>query len=180
MTSFNSPHVRRKSDSTDLIEFKRAISIITEKILSSTDEELKHILSIQNDLLKLTLTRMHEKGRGKIMETLREKQSRFAVMVAKLISQASALGYEVTLGDAYRDPRLHGAIGEKKGYGHSKSAHKNSLAIDLNLFKDGEFLGDTESHKPLGEWWEAQAPECRWGGRFKDGNHYSFEHDGIK
>lgn len=110
--------------------------------------------------------------------TLRQKQSKFARMVADLILKAYELGYEVTLGDAFRDPRLHGEVGVKKGYGHSKSAHKQRLAIDLNLFKDGKFLGSTEAHKPLGEWWEAQGGA--WGGRFNDGNHYSLEHEGIK
>ena len=114
------------------------------------------------------------------MITLREKQSLFAFHVSRLIQHARELGYEVTLGDAYRDPRLHGAIGEKKGYGHSKSCHKLRLAIDLNLFKDGEFLGTTEDHKILGEWWEKQHPSARWGGKFNDGNHYSFEHEGMR
>lgn len=110
--------------------------------------------------------------------TLRQKQSRFAVMVAALICQAQALGFEVTLGDAYRDPRLFGAMGERKGYGESRSAHKLRLAIDLNLFRDGQYLQGTESHRALGEWWESQGG-C-WGGRFEDGNHYSLEHDGVK
>lgn len=103
-------------------------------------------------------------------ETLRQKQSRFARMVARLIDQAFALGYEVTLGDAYRDPRVHGALGEKKSYSSSMSLHKQRLAIDLNLFRDGRYLSSTESHRPLGEWWEAQGGS--WGGRFNDGNHY--------
>lgn len=103
-------------------------------------------------------------------ETLRQKQSRFARMVARLIDQAFALGYEVTLGDAYRDPRVHGALGEKKSYSSSMSLHKQRLAIDLNLFRDGRYLSSTESHRPLGEWWEAQGGA--WGGRFNDGNHY--------
>lgn len=110
--------------------------------------------------------------------TLREKQSKFALAIAGLITKAYEMGYEVTLGDAYRDPRLHGAVGEKKGYGHSKSCHKLRLAIDLNLFKDGKFLTTTEGHRELGEWWESQGGT--WGGRFNDANHYSFEHEGIK
>lgn len=110
--------------------------------------------------------------------TLREKQSKFALMVSQLITKAYELGYEITLGDAYRDPRLHGVIGEKKGYGHSKSCHKIRLAIDLNLFKDGKFLETTEGHKELGEWWESQGGT--WGGRFSDANHYSMEHEGMK
>jgi hypothetical protein len=111
-------------------------------------------------------------------ETLGQKQRRFALLVSQLISKAYSLGYEVTLGDAYRDPRLHGAIGEKKGYGASNSCHKLRLAIDLNLFKDGKFLQDTKDHRVLGEWWEMQGGT--WGGRFQDGNHYSLEHNGYK
>lgn len=112
--------------------------------------------------------------------SLRQTQSEFAKLVARLIDHAHAIGYEVTLGDAYRDPRVHGEIGVKLGYGYFRSAHKQRLAIDLNLFKDGEFQSSTYDHQPLGEWWEQQHPLARWGGRFKDGNHYSFEVDGVK
>jgi hypothetical protein len=112
--------------------------------------------------------------------SLRKTQSEFARLVADLIRTAYELGYEVTLGDAYRDPRLHGDMGVKLGYGHPKSAHKIRLAIDLNLFKDGEFLEGSEAHRELGEWWEKQHSLARWGGRFNDGNHYSFEWNGVK
>jgi hypothetical protein len=111
---------------------------------------------------------------------MRKTQSEFARLVARLIDQAHALGFEITLGDAYRDPRVHGALGVKLGYGHARSAHKQRLAIDLNLFKEGKFLDSSDAHKPLGEWWEKQHPLARWGGRFADGNHYSFECDGVK
>jgi len=76
--------------------------------------------------------------------TLREQQSKFAKMAAELILKAYELGYEVTLGDAFRDPRLHGDLGVKKGYGAANSFHKKRLAIDLNLFKDGKFLSSTD------------------------------------
>lgn len=105
--------------------------------------------------------------------TLREKQSKFVLMVAELIQHAHALGYELTFGDAYRDPRVHGAFGTKQSYGAANSFHKLRLAIDLNLFRDGKFLEGTESHRQLGEWWESKGGT--WGGRFNDGNHYSFE-----
>lgn len=112
-------------------------------------------------------------------ETLRQKQSRFARMVADLIIKAYDLNLAVTFGDAYRDPRLHGAIGVKQGYGNSKSCHKLRLAIDLNLFnKGGEFLQTTEDHRELGEFWESIGGT--WGGRFNDANHYSLEHQGMK
>jgi hypothetical protein len=110
--------------------------------------------------------------------TLRQKQSKFARMVADLIIKAYEMGFEVTLGDAYRDPRVHGNMGERKSYSHPRSAHKVRLAIDLNLFKDGEFLEGSDDHRPLGEWWESQGGT--WGGRFSDGNHYSVEHNGVR
>lgn len=110
------------------------------------------------------------------------KQRLFAKLIAELILWAYEQGYAVTFGDAYRDPRLFGEIGEKKGYGRSKSNHKRRLAVDLNLFKNvnGNWLycTNTEDHTPLGKKWESMNSMCRWGGRFNDGNHYSMFHEG--
>ena len=110
---------------------------------------------------------------------LGEKQQLFGVLLPKLLNYILDSGYTYTLGDAYRDPRVFGEVGERLGYGHAKSGHKRRLAIDLNLFKDGVWLSKTEDHQPIGEWWEAQNELCRWGGRFMDGNHYSMEHEGT-
>lgn len=73
---------------------------------------------------------------------------------------------------------MFGAIGERKGYGESRSAHKHRLAIDLNLFKDREFLQSTKDHEFLGKYWESVGGI--WDGRFNGGNHYSLEYTGIK
>jgi len=99
-------------------------------------------------------------------------------MISQLIEWAYCQGFELTFGDAFRDPRVFGALGSKEGYGHPNSNHKQRLAIDLNLFKDGKYLTSTESHTPLGEKWESMGGS--WGGRFKDGNHYSLEHNGYR
>ena len=112
-------------------------------------------------------------------ETLRQKQSRFVRMVSALIEYAYGLGYEMTIGDAYRDPRLHGVVGVKMGYGHPRSAHKNRLAVDLNLFLGGKYMDKTLDHEALGKFWESLSEDARWGGRFNDGNHYSLEHEGV-
>lgn len=107
------------------------------------------------------------------------KQVQFMRMVPRLIDKAHEMGYLVTIGDGYRDPRAFGPLGVRIAYGHPKSAHKQKMALDLNLFtKDGKYLEKTEDHKALGEWWESQGGT--WGGRFEDGNHYSLEHEGIK
>ena len=111
--------------------------------------------------------------------TLGEKQRLFARLTTALQQKMLDDGYEFTYGDAYRDPRVHGTYGHKGSYSHPKSTHKVRLAKDYNLFKDGEYLMLTQDHRPFGEWWEKQHELCRWGGRFNDGNHYSFEHEGV-
>lgn len=105
--------------------------------------------------------------------TLREKQSLFIRLLARLILHAELLGYELTGGDLYRDKRCD--------YGHPQSLHRKRLAVDLNLFIDGDYQRESEAHEPLGSFWKSLHPLCRWGGDFSDpdGNHYSLEHDGI-
>jgi hypothetical protein len=110
--------------------------------------------------------------------TLGEKQKMFVGMIAKLITWAHDNGYELTFGDAYRDPRVFGPLGIQLGYGQEFSCHKIRLAVDFNLFKNGEFLKTTEDHLPLGMYWESIGGS--WGGRFNDGNHYSIEHEGKR
>jgi hypothetical protein len=105
---------------------------------------------------------------------LREKQSAFVGFVALLILRAHQLGYQLTFGDVRR------SVEEAKRLGKVNSVHTLSLAVDFNLFRNGEYLDKTEDHKVLGEYWESLHPLCRWGGRFGDGNHYSFEHNGVK
>lgn len=112
--------------------------------------------------------------------TLGEKQELFMRLLPRLIDKAHELGYQLRGGDLFRDERVHGKMGEKKSYSAANSCHKLKLAIDLNLFRDGEFLSSTEDHKALGEWWEQQHELSCWGGRFNDGNHYSITHEGSK
>lgn len=99
-------------------------------------------------------------------------------MLADLIKFAESKGYQLTLGDAYRDPRVHGKVGVKASYSSANSVHKQRLAIDLNLFKDGVYLSSTEDYVELGKYWESIGGT--WGGRFEDGNHFSLEHNGMK
>jgi len=99
-------------------------------------------------------------------------QWRFASLVAHLILEANRLGYNVTLGEAWRHPVM-AAWYAARGKGVRESFHTKRLAIDLQLFRDSVYLTSTEDYTPLGVWWEAQGGT--WGGRFKraDGNHFS-------
>lgn len=98
--------------------------------------------------------------------SLRQKQSVFALAVAHLITFAYEKGYEITLGDAYRDPRA------TFPYSSKSSRHKMRMAIDLNLFKDGVYLQRTGQYQEIGEHWEDLGGI--WGGRFDDGNHFEW------
>ncbi len=111
--------------------------------------------------------------------TLGEKQRVFVPLLAKLIVYAYDSGYELTLGEAYRTPEqaIRNAV---NGSGIINTLHAKRLAIDLNLFKNGSYLTDTESHRPLGTYWKSLHTLARWGGDFGDGNHYSIEHEGIR
>ena len=101
---------------------------------------------------------------------LGQKQEQFSRMVVGLLAKAHTLGFEVRIGHVERCKDC--PVGRKT------SLHKSRLAIDLHLFKDGVYLTETSDHEPLGLYWESIGGS--WGGRFKDGNHYSLTHQGRR
>lgn len=111
--------------------------------------------------------------------TLREARCAFTSLLPNLIRQAQALGFECAAGEVQRDPRVT-ALNARSGKGIRRSVHLQGLAIDLHLYRGGTYITDGETHRALGEWWEKQHPKARWGGRWGDGNHYSFEWQGAK
>jgi hypothetical protein len=100
---------------------------------------------------------------------LGEKQELFMRMIPLLIQYAHFLGYEVRGGDLYRHITC--------SHGHPESAHRSKLAIDLNLFKDGEYIVDGTGHRELHDLWDllGGAERIR-----EDLNHYSLEHEGVR
>jgi hypothetical protein len=106
--------------------------------------------------------------------TLSEKQQTFALNVAKLIIWANENGYKITLGEALRTKEQQ-AIYVKTGKSKTmNSGHLNKLAIDLNLFYNGEYLTSQQAHEPLHEYWETLHPDNKkiipW-----DANHYQMD-----
>lgn len=98
------------------------------------------------------------------------KRRIFSKMLSLLEGYANLLGYEIAYDFCKRCDQCP--------VGHPTSLHKQGLAMDINLYKDGVYLTSTDDHRPLGEFWEFIGGT--WGGRFNDGNHYSIEHNGMK
>ena len=95
--------------------------------------------------------------------TLGEKQKKFTLMVAKLITWLYAHGYEVTLGDCFRDKRCP--------YSSTKSKHFERLAVDLNLFKGSNYLTEGKDYEEAHAIWTDLGGDE---GFEKDMNHFQF------
>jgi len=116
------------------------------------------------------------------MSELRSKQERFASALAKLLARVETLsGCTVTLGEAYRFPWVAEELAGQ-GKGIVNSVHTLRLAVDLNLFVDGVYQADSRAYAALGAFWKSLDTDARWGGDFQkrpDGNHFSFQHNGV-
>lgn len=111
-----------------------------------------------------------------VQMSLREKRVLFTRLLAEHISWLFGCGFEVALDEATE--RL--TERDQQSDHSPRSLHHSGLAADLILYKSGKYLSRTEDHLESGKKWESRHELCRWGGRFKDGNHYSLEHEGRK
>lgn len=140
-------------------------------------------------------------------ETLGQKQERFLLAYARWLIAINEMGYRTRAGELRRSDEqaeinaigpdgreqvaklvekffasLAAKIRNNTGSGIRNSLHESGLAADTNLFFNGEVIYDGSSPhwKIVGELWESMGADHRWGGRFKDANHVSIEHEGKK
>ena len=104
--------------------------------------------------------------------SLVKKQYEFTRAIAKLILWCNENGFVITFGDAYRDPRVHGAMGKKLAYGAANSCHKLRLAVDLNLILPDGRLAQPEDYAPLHDYWDSLGGSKRIE---NDMNHFSMQ-----
>ncbi len=111
--------------------------------------------------------------------TLSEKQQLFTKLIAQLILWADEKGYRLTFGEAYRTPE-QAKLNAQSGKGIANSLHTQRLAVDFNLFINGQYQTDSAAYLESGKFWESIGGS--WGGRFSrpDGNHFSLEHNGVR
>ena len=102
--------------------------------------------------------------------SLRTKQSRFVHAIGHLISTAESMGYQLTLGDGYRDPRA------KFPYSSKSSRHTMRLAIDFNVFKmrnsNWVYLTSSDDYPDLCQAWRDLGGIS--GADFDDANHFEW------
>jgi hypothetical protein len=109
--------------------------------------------------------------------TLSEKQRHFTHMIGKLIVWAYENGLELTFGEAYRTPEMQRIYLAQKKTQVKSSKHQLRLAVDFNLFKNGEYITDSVGYTDLGTYWKSLDPLNVWGGDWrtlKDGNHVEY------
>ena len=114
--------------------------------------------------------------------TKSDYQWQFVQCLGLLFGYAMFLGVKLTLGRGYVSPEANAAEG-----GHERSTHLHGLGQDLNLFVDIDDDGEPDyirygnpMWQKLGEYWESLHELARWGGRWGDHNHFSFEWQGVK
>jgi hypothetical protein len=115
--------------------------------------------------------------------TLRDKRVAFSLAMARLILWANdnLRGFGVAFGEGLV-ALTDAADGDHDGPHKAGGAHYSGLGMDLVMWEDvsGDYVEDGEHPAwiALGEHWERIDSLARWGGRFSDANHFSFEHEG--
>jgi peptidoglycan L-alanyl-D-glutamate endopeptidase CwlK len=108
-----------------------------------------------------------------------DEQWLFLQDVAKLVLFAHAHGYKLTGGELYRTQEQQDIYFAEGKSQVKRSNHQDRLAIDLNLFVDGDIQWSKNEHwEKLGEYWKQISPENKWGGDYKSfSDPYHFQRD---
>ena len=80
---------------------------------------------------------------------------------------AYAKGLELTFGDAWRSNEEQRRLVNAGLSQTMNSKHAQRLAVDFNLFKDGELTWKVDDYRVLGDYWETIDPLNVWGGNWK-------------
>ena len=95
---------------------------------------------------------------------LSTQQQLFTSNIGRLIAYADSLGYGLTFGHAWRSLNDQARLVREGKSKTMESNHLSRLAVDFNVFIDGELTYDWQKIKRLGDYWESLHPKNRWGG----------------
>ncbi len=122
-------------------------------------------------------------------ETLGQKQERFSYELGKLIVWlVEELGVQVRVKEVFRT-QAQADANAAAGVGIKRSLHRQCLAADLYLVRDGVLQWDGPDYDAMGNHWKSQGADHCWGGlvsrggdfrRRNDVYHVSVAHGGRK
>lgn len=93
------------------------------------------------------------------MTQLLQHQFKFAYNLGRLLQYIFQEGYTCTMGESFRTPEQQ-AIYLKKGLTKtSNSRHMQRLAVDINIFKDGQLLTKSDDYLPFAKYWQQLSPD---------------------
>ena len=95
---------------------------------------------------------------------LSEKQQLFTKNIARLILFAESIGYGLSFGHAWRSPEEQQRLFREGVTKTLNSIQLCRLAVDLNVFENGQLCLEWGQIKELGDYWEKLHPNNRWGG----------------
>jgi len=128
------------------------------------------------------LNTVQEEERERVEEmSLSKEQSLFLKDVVKLLTFASATGFDTTGGELYRTKEQQDIYVKEGKSKTSNSYHLKRLAIDLHFFKDGALIQDKALLQAIGDYWESLNPINKWGGNwssFMDCPHFQRSYKG--
>ena len=97
-----------------------------------------------------------------------DKQWLFLQDVSLLVQYATSQGYKLTGGELWRPDEMQAIYLQDGKTQVKRSNHQDKMAIDLNLFVDGEIQwSKNEDWEKLGKFWCKIRPQNRWGGNYK-------------
>ena len=108
------------------------------------------------------------------MSDLVLKQQQFSRMVPLLLTYIHGLGFDISFGEAWRTPE-QAALYAARHVGIKHSLHCDRMAVDLNIWHNGELITTPE---PVAAYWESIGGSA--GLRFGDPAHFSLAYGGRK
>lgn len=112
--------------------------------------------------------------------SLGEAQEIFSECLGKLLVWIPTNpGWKCRLGEGFVG-LTDGKDGDYDGPHKKGGNHYRSLAQDINLFIDGEWIkdGSHSAWKAIADYWESLHPLCKTGIGFQDPNHIGFNFQG--
>lgn len=100
--------------------------------------------------------------------TLGKNQEAFSKDLTALLNYLHDNNYVVRIGEAERTKEQQ-EIYIKQGKSKTlNSMHLKRCAIDLHIFKDGNWLQTKAQLQEIGDYWESLSTENKWGGNYKN------------